>query len=63
MITTDKVYDNKEWVYAYRESDPLGGYDPYSASKACAEILIASYQRSFFNGKGAIGVAGAGAAM
>jgi CDP-glucose 4,6-dehydratase len=49
MITTDKVYENTEWVYAYRENDPLGGYDPYSASKACAEILIASYQRSFFS--------------
>jgi CDP-glucose 4,6-dehydratase len=48
MITTDKVYENFEWVYAYRENDLLGGYDPYSASKACAEILIASYQRSFF---------------
>lgn len=48
MITTDKVYENFEWVYAYRENDLLGGYDPYSASKACAEILIASYRRSFF---------------
>ena len=49
MITTDKVYENAEWVYAYRENDSLGGSDPYSASKACAEILIASYQRSFFS--------------
>ena len=49
MITTDKVYDNKEWVYPYREVDPLGGYDPYSASKACAEIVIQSYRSSFFN--------------
>jgi CDP-glucose 4,6-dehydratase len=49
MITTDKVYENVDWVYAYRENDPLGGYDPYSASKACAEILIASYQQSFFS--------------
>ncbi|MCU0490121.1 MAG: CDP-glucose 4,6-dehydratase [Chloroflexaceae bacterium] len=48
LITTDKVYENREWDYAYREHDPLGGYDPYSASKACADILIASYQRSFF---------------
>lgn len=49
MITTDKVYKNNEWVYGYRESDSLGGYDPYSASKAAAEIAINSYRQSFFN--------------
>ena len=49
LITTDKVYENKEWVYPYRESDRLGGYDPYSASKACAELVINSYIHSFFN--------------
>ena len=49
LITTDKVYENKEWHYPYRESDRLGGYDPYSASKACAEIVISSYRNSFFN--------------
>lgn len=49
MITTDKVYENKEWLHAYRESDPLGGYDPYSSSKACAELVIQSYRQSFFN--------------
>ena len=49
MITTDKVYDNVEWMYAYREEDPLGGHDPYSASKACAELVISSYRRSFFD--------------
>lgn len=49
IITTDKVYENKEWVYPYRETDRLGGYDPYSASKACAEIVVASYRSSFFN--------------
>lgn len=49
MITTDKVYDNKEWVWGYRENDALGGHDPYSASKACAEIAIKSYKKSFFN--------------
>lgn len=48
-ITTDKVYENKEWHYPYRESDRLGGYDPYSASKAAAEIVISSYRSSFFN--------------
>lgn len=49
LITTDKVYENKEWHYPYRESDRLGGYDPYSASKAGAELVIASYRNSFFN--------------
>lgn len=48
-ITTDKVYENKEWHYPYRENDRLGGYDPYSASKACAELIISSYRNSFFN--------------
>ncbi len=48
LITTDKVYENREWAYAYRESDRLGGYDPYSASKAAAEIVAASYRASFF---------------
>ena len=47
-ITSDKCYENKEWVWGYRESDPLGGHDPYSASKACAEIVNAAYRRSFF---------------
>ncbi|MCE2894489.1 MAG: CDP-glucose 4,6-dehydratase [Flammeovirgaceae bacterium] len=49
IITTDKVYDNKEWEYPYRENDQLGGYDPYSASKACAELVVASYRNSFFS--------------
>ncbi|WP_332445854.1 CDP-glucose 4,6-dehydratase [Sphaerochaeta sp.] len=49
IITTDKCYENKEWFWPYRESDGLGGYDPYSASKACAEIVTSSYRRSFFN--------------
>ncbi len=51
LITTDKVYHNNEWVYPYRENDRLGGYDPYSASKACAELVIDSYRNSFFNSK------------
>lgn len=51
LITTDKCYDNKEQLWGYRENDPLGGYDPYSSSKACAEILISSYRNSFFNPK------------
>jgi CDP-glucose 4,6-dehydratase len=49
MITTDKVYENKEWDYPYRENDGLGGHDPYSASKATAELIINSYRNSFFN--------------
>lgn len=48
-ITTDKVYENLEWVYPYRENDRIGGFDPYSASKACAEIVISSFRSSFFN--------------
>ena len=49
IITTDKVYHNFEWVYPYRENDKLGGCDPYSASKACCELVIDSYKNSFFN--------------
>lgn len=48
-ITTDKVYANREWWWGYREIDELGGYDPYSSSKACADILLSSYRQSFFN--------------
>jgi CDP-glucose 4,6-dehydratase len=49
LITTDKVYENREANYHYKEDDKLGGYDPYSASKACAEIVISSFRNSFFN--------------
>lgn len=49
LATTDKVYENREWDYAYREEDALGGYDPYSSSKAAAEIAIAAWRRSFFS--------------
>ncbi len=48
IVTSDKCYENREWVYAYRESDPMGGHDPYSASKGCAELAVAAYRRSFF---------------
>jgi CDP-glucose 4,6-dehydratase len=48
-ITTDKCYENREWVWGYRENEPLGGYDPYSSSKACSEIVTAAYVQSFFN--------------
>ena len=47
MITTDKVYRNNEWLYGYRENDPLGGHDPYSSSKAAAELAISSWRSSF----------------
>jgi CDP-glucose 4,6-dehydratase len=49
VVTSDKVYDNQEWHWGYRERDRLGGRDPYSASKACAELVTQSYQRSFFS--------------
>ncbi|HEX2659864.1 MAG TPA: CDP-glucose 4,6-dehydratase [Polyangia bacterium] len=47
-ITTDKVYENREWTWGYREIDPMGGHDPYSASKACADLATTSYRRSFW---------------
>ena len=50
VITTDKCYENREWEWGYREIDPLGGHDPYSASKACAELVAASYRSCFFSG-------------
>jgi len=48
-ITSDKAYENKEWIWGYRENDPLGGFDPYSSSKGCAEILTNSYRNSYFH--------------
>lgn len=48
-ITSDKAYENKEWIWGYRENDPMGGYDPYSSSKGCADILASSYRNSYFN--------------
>ena len=50
MVTTDKCYENREWVHGYREEDPMGGFDPYSSSKGMAELAIAAYRRSFFTG-------------
>ncbi len=49
LITTDKCYENREWLHGYREEDPLGGHDPYSSSKAACELAIASWRRSFFH--------------
>ncbi len=48
-VTTDKCYENREWVWGYRENEPMGGYDPYSNSKACSELVTSSYRNSFFN--------------
>jgi CDP-glucose 4,6-dehydratase len=48
-ITTDKCYENREWVWSYRENEPMGGFDPYSNSKGCAELVSAAYRSSFFN--------------
>ena len=50
-VTSDKCYDNNEWVWGYRENDPMGGKDPYSASKGCSELITSSYLNSFFKGK------------
>lgn len=47
-VTTDKCYENKEWVWGYREDEPMGGYDPYSNSKGCSELVTCAYRRSFF---------------
>lgn len=55
-VTTDKCYENKEWHWGYRESDPMGGRDPYSSSKGCAELITASYRESFLRDRG-VGVA------
>lgn len=48
-VTTDKCYENKEWFWGYRENEPFGGYDPYSNSKACSELVTAAYRNSYFN--------------
>lgn len=48
-VTTDKCYENQEWVHSYREEDPVGGYDPYSSSKGAAELVIGAYRRSYFS--------------
>lgn len=62
-ITTDKVYENREWFWGYRENEPFGGYDPYSNSKACSELVTAAYRNSYFNpqdyGKHGVAIASA----
>jgi CDP-glucose 4,6-dehydratase len=47
MVTSDKCYENREWIWSYRENDPMGGFDPYSSSKGCSELVTAAYARSF----------------
>ncbi|WP_395548959.1 MULTISPECIES: CDP-glucose 4,6-dehydratase [unclassified Lacrimispora] len=60
-VTTDKVYENREWEYGYRETDPLDGYDPYSNSKSCSELVTHSYAKSFFSdGRVAVSTSRAG---
>lgn len=61
VVTTDKCYENREWVWGYREDEAMGGYDPYSNSKGCAELVTSAYRRSFFGeGRTAIASARAG---
>jgi CDP-glucose 4,6-dehydratase len=59
MVTTDKCYENREWLFGYRENDPLGGHDPYSSSKAGAELAISSWRSSFFEGGQPVRIASA----
>jgi CDP-glucose 4,6-dehydratase len=56
VVTTDKCYENREWAWGYREDEAMGGYDPYSNSKGCAELVTSAYRRSFFGGEGAAAV-------
>jgi CDP-glucose 4,6-dehydratase len=51
-VTSDKCYENREWVWPYRESDPMGGHDPYSSSKGCAELVVSAYRQSYFSSGG-----------
>lgn len=60
-VTTDKCYENREWIWGYREDEPMGGYDPYSNSKGCSELVTSAYRRSFFQKAGiSLGSARAG---
>ena len=52
VVTSDKCYENREWIWGYRENEAMGGYDPYSSSKGCAELVTAAYRQSFFNDEG-----------
>ncbi len=57
IVTTDKVYENREWSWGYRESDRLGGHEPYGASKACADIAVDAFRHSYFSGERKLGIA------
>lgn len=57
VVTTDKCYENREWVWGYREDEAMGGHDPYSNSKGCAELVTSAYRRSFFSGNGSAAIA------
>jgi CDP-glucose 4,6-dehydratase len=59
VVTSDKCYENREWLRSYRETDPMGGHDPYSASKGCTELVVSSYRRSFFKEANGIALASA----
>lgn len=59
IVTTDKCYENREWVWGYRENEALGGFDPYSSSKACAELVTSAYRRSFFSDGSGVALASA----
>ena len=56
-VTTDKCYENKEWIWGYREDESMGGHDPYSNSKGCSELVTAAYRKSFFNSPGSAKIA------
>lgn len=58
-VTTDKCYENNEWDWGYRENEPMGGHDPYSNSKGCAELVTSAYRRSFFGGESYVSLASA----
>jgi CDP-glucose 4,6-dehydratase len=58
-VTTDKCYENKEWPWGYRENEPMGGNDPYSSSKGCAELVTAAYRKSYFNNANSAALASA----
>ncbi len=55
VVTSDKCYENREWLWGYRENEPMGGHDPYSSSKGCAELVTAAYRTSFFHAEGSAG--------
>jgi CDP-glucose 4,6-dehydratase len=57
IVTTDKVYENREWSWGYRETDALGGHEPYGASKACAELAVEAFRRSYFSAARPVGIA------